>query len=58
MKKLIRTKGMAVDGSYIYPGTYEVETKEDYFLVKKAQGNHNVNLILSKEDVDSCGYLE
>lgn len=57
MKKLICARGMAVDGSFIYPGTYEVETIGNDFLVKNAQGNHNVNLIMSEAEINSCGYL-
>lgn len=57
MKKFICTRKMAVDGSCIYPGTYDVEMSGEYYLVKNAQGNHDVNLFMTQEEIDSCGYL-
>ena len=33
MKKFVCTRKMAVDGSYIYPGTYDVEVNGEYYLV-------------------------
>lgn len=29
----------------------------EYYLVKNAQGNHDVNLFMTQEEIDSCGYL-
>ena len=57
MGKFVCTKKMTVDGSYIYPGTYEVEKKGIYFLLKNAQGNNDVNLFLTQEEINSCGYF-
>ena len=42
MGKFVCTRSMAVDGSFIWRGTYNFEKKGDYFIVKNAQGNNNV----------------
>lgn len=57
MGKFVCTRSMAVDGSFIWCGTYNFEKKGDYFVVKNAQGNNNVNLFMTKSEIDSCGYL-
>lgn len=52
------TREMAIDGSIIYPGTYNFKIDGEEYIVIGAQGiNHDVNLISDKEKFLKCGYF-
>lgn len=54
----ICTKQMPVDGSVIYPGTYDLKIDGQEIIVIGAQGiNHDINLISDKEELLKCGYF-
>lgn len=54
----ICTKQMPVDGSMIYPGTYNLKIDGEEYIVIGAQGiNHDINLISDKEELLKCGYF-
>lgn len=54
----ICTKQMPVDGSVIYPGTYDVKIDGKEIIVISAQGvNNDINLISDKEELLKCGYF-
>ncbi len=54
----ICTKKTALDGSVIYPGTYNLKTDGEEYIIIGAQGvNHDINLISDKEELLKCGYF-
>lgn len=54
----ICTKQIPVDGSVIYPGTYDLKIDGQEIIVIGAQGiNHDINLISDKEELLKCGYF-
>lgn len=54
----ICTKQMPVDGSVIYPGTYDVKIDGQEIIGIGVQGvNHDINLIFDKEELLKCGYF-
>lgn len=54
----ICTKQMPVDGSVIYPGTYDLKIDRHEYIVVGAQGiNHDINLFSDKEELLQCGYF-
>lgn len=54
----ICTKQMPVDGSVIYPGTYDLKIDGQEYIVVGAQGiNNDINLISDREELLKCGYF-
>lgn len=54
----ICTKQMPMDGSMIYPGTYDFKINGEEYIVIGAQGiNHDINLISNKEELLKCGHF-
>ncbi len=54
----ICTRETALDGSVIYPGTYNLKTDGEEYIIIGAQGvNHDINLISDKEELLKCGYF-
>ena len=54
----ICTKQMPIDGSVIYPGTYDLKIDGREYIVIGAQGvHHDINLISNKEELLKCGYF-
>ncbi len=54
----ICTRETALDGSVIYPGTYNLKINGEEYIVIGAQGiKHDINLISDKDELLKCGYF-
>lgn len=50
------TRKMAIDGSVIYHGTYNLKIDGEEYIVIGVQGVvHDINLISDKEELLKCG---